>query len=161
MAAELVLVADAITTELANATFADLGWTFEPERSYADWASDIEELNGLHVDVVPVTYEENELDTEGSVGYLCTVDIGVRLWFTQTERGAKKRVDRAKVDRLILFIQELNEFFCKDRGRSLTEYPTAAWEKTKIRAAYSRKHLAKHKMFLGLIRVSYTVTKDL
>ena len=95
------------------------------------------------------------------MGYLCTVDIGVRLWFTQTERGAKKRIDRAKVDRLILFIQELNEFFCKDRGRSLTEYPTAAWEKTKIRAAYSRKHLAKHKMFLGLIRVSYTVTKDL
>ena len=164
MAAELVLVADAITTELAAAQqggqFVGLD-EFTPERSYADWATDIEELPGLRVDVVPVGYEENALETRGTVEYVCTSDIAVRQWFPQSQRETNGRIKLPAIDRLIEFVQELNEFFCKENGRRLPAYPSAVWQKNNIRFTYSRKHLARHKLFVGMVRVGYTVCKSL
>lgn len=162
--AELVKVADAITTELAAAQVAGafVGLeAFTPERNYADWATDIEELDLLRVDAVPVTYAKNELESRGAVEYLCTVDVGVRRWFPLTMRETGGRIVKAKIDRLVLFIQELNEFFCKESGRRLAAYDAAVWEETKIRITYSRKHLAQHQMFLGIVRVGYSVCKAL
>ena len=111
---------------------------FTPERSYADWASDIEELPGLRVDVVPVGYEENGLETRGTVEYLCTADIAVRQWFAPSKRETNGRIKLSSIDRLIEFVQELNEFFCKENGRRLPAYPSAVWQKNNIRFTYSR-----------------------
>lgn len=163
--AELVAVADAITTELTAAQqagqFVDLA-AFTPERSYADWANDLAELSGLRVDVVGVAYTEAELADRGSVAYVCTSHVGVRHWFLRSEtEGTDSRIKRASIDRLVLFIQELNEFFCKEGGRRLAAYPAASWQDTKILTTYSRKHLRDHRMFLGILRVSYYVTKTL
>lgn len=166
-AAELVRVADAITAELTTAqqdgAFVDLE-DFTPERSYADWANDLDALEGLRVDVVPVTYEEAGLLNRGTIRYLCSVDVGVRRWFDRSKQeGSENRIKRSELDRLILFVQELHEFFCKPPdgvGRRLATYEAAVWQDTKIRSTYSRKHLHSHRMFLGLLRVQYATSKD-
>jgi len=163
--AELVRVADAITTELTTAqtggVFVGLE-DFAPERSYADWANDLDALEGLKVDVVPVSYEQTELVDRGTIGYLCSADVGVRKWFDRSQQGAQNRITRSAIDRLVLFIQELHEFFCKPPdgiGRRLATYESAVWQETKIRVTYSRKHLHSHRMFLGIVRVQYSVDK--
>ena len=166
-AAELVQVADAITAELATAqqegVFVGLE-DFSPERSYADWANDLDALDGLRVDVVPVTYEEAGLLNRTKIRYLSSVDVGVRRWFDRSKQeGSENRINRSELDRLILFVQELHEFFClppAGAGRRLATYDAAVWQATKIRSAYSRKHLHSHRMFLGILRVQYATSKD-
>jgi hypothetical protein len=162
--AVLVRVADAIAAELATAqqagAFVDLE-SFVPERSYADWESDVEALNGLHVDVVPTAYEGNELGSRGAIHYLCSVDVGVRRWFSRVQsETATGRIKTSEIDRLVLFVQELNEFFLsRGVGRRLATYEEAVWRQTKIRATYSRKHLRDHRMFLGILRPTYLVSQ--
>ena len=159
--AELVKIADAITTELAAAQVAGLFVgleAFTPERNYADWTTDIEELDARRIDVVPVTYEESKVETRGSVKYLCTVDVAVRRWFPVSMRNVGGRIKPELIDRLVLFVQELDTYFCQPTGRRLAAYDDAFWEKTKMRFAYSRKHLSQNQMFLGIVRVGYSVS---
>ena len=162
--AELVKIADAITTKLAAAQVAGrfVGLeTFTPVRSYADWKKDLEELDALQVDVVGLSYDECGLDTRGSVGYLCTSHVGVRRWFPSSQVQSGGRINRDKIDRLVLFVQELNEFFCDLNGRRLDAYPEAAWQATKILTTFNRKHLRDHRMFFGLLKVSCAVSKGI
>ena len=165
--AVLIQVADAIAAELTTAQLGGLFVgleAFTPERSYADWENDLEELNGLRVDVVAATYESNELDSRGSVAYLCSVDVGVRRWFnrSQTNPDTQGRIKKAEIDRLVLFVQELNEFFLNQgAGRRLATLERAVWQDCKIRSTYSRKHLRLHRMFLGIVRPFYLVSKSL
>jgi hypothetical protein len=162
--AVLIRVADAITAELTNAqqagAFVGLE-PFTPERSYADWESDVQALDGLHVDVVAATYEGNELGSRGAIHYLCSVDVGVRRWFNRSQsENVSGRIKRDEVDRLVLFVQELNAFFCNSGvGRRLATYEDAVWRATKIRTTYSRKHLRDHRMFLGILRPTYLVSQ--
>jgi hypothetical protein len=160
----LVRVADAITAELTTAqqagAFVGLE-AFTPERSYADWESDVQALDGLHVDVVPTNYDGNELGSRGAIHYFCSVDVGVRRWFGRGQsENVSGRIKRAEMDRLVLFVQELNEFFCsRGVGRRLVTYQDAVWRATKIRVTYSRKHLRDHRMFLGILRPTYLVSQ--
>src|SRR5262245_19436785 len=92
--AELIKVADGIVAELkavyTAGQFAGLSPLlgldqFTPERSYADWADELDEIDKLKVDVVPIGYDEAELETPVSVGYLCRSHIGVRYKFPRSE----------------------------------------------------------------------------
>lgn len=164
MSAVLVTLADAITAELNAATWD--GLSLEWERSYADWEIDLRTLGQLKGDVVPVAYDETDLDGRGSVGYACSVDIGVRKKFGQPELEQCGRIDLAEIDRLVLFVQELHEFFIAPSGsttigRRLQNYTTANWRETTIRSTYSQKHLREMQMFLGVVRVTYDVSKTL
>src|SRR5688572_11480401 len=97
--AELVKVADGAVTEIAAALEDGLfeGLNFKPTRSYADWKDDeLEDLDCLNVDVVPVEYVDSSLEDRGSVGYLCSFDIGVREKFSP---GGRIKI--AEIDRLI------------------------------------------------------------
>lgn len=158
MAAVLIEVADALTAELRSAVedgeFA--GLHFDPERSYADWDEELADLDCLHVDIVPATYDETDLDTRGSVGYVVSVDVVIRKKFSQEKRQQNGKIDPEEIDRLVLFVEEIHEYLCKIR---LTGYEDASWKEAMIRSAYSREHLRTMGMFLGVIRVSFDVSK--
>jgi hypothetical protein len=160
MAAVLIEVADGVTAELLTAlnadTFSEV--TFVPERSYADWDEDLSDLDCLHVDVVPVAYEDTSLDARESVGYVCSVDVVIRKKFSQKYRTQDGKIDKSEVDSLVLLVEEIHEYLCKIR---LTDYTEAVWRETVIRSAYSREHLRMMSMFFGVVRVSFDVSERL
>lgn len=157
----LVQVADGMTAELAAAhdsgKFA--GLVFTPERSYADWKDDeLEDLDCLHVDVVPVGHDSSDQEDRGAVGYVCTSDIGIRKKFGPRSNAQSGRIRRTEIDRLVLLVEEIHEHFCMER---LPTFESAIWRETKIRTTFSRRHLRDMRMFLGVIRVSYDVSQAL
>ena len=154
MSAVLVDVATAITAELAAAS---LGQTFVPARSYADWDEQLEDAGTLHVDVVPVNYDESALDSRESIGYVVSCDVGIRKRFgTDDQEVSTGRIELAEIDDLVLLVEAIHEFFIE---RRLAGYESAVWRETKIRSAYIRKHLREYRQFTGMIRVSYDVSK--
>jgi hypothetical protein len=164
MPAVLVTLADAIAAELNAATWE--GVTFKAVRSYADWELELKQLGELHVDVVPAEYPNTDLDSRGSVGYGLSLDIGIRKRFEQSDLEKCGAVVLAELDRLVLLVEEFHEFFIAPGndttiGRRLQDYPEASWRETAIRAAASAKHLREMQMFLGVIRVTYDVSKSL
>jgi hypothetical protein len=160
MAAVLIEVADAVTAELQTAVDSNefAGLQFVPERSYAVWDEELADLDCLHVDVVPVNYEQTDLDARESVGYVVSVDVVIRQKFSQEKRVQSGKIDPEEIDRLVLFVEELHEYLCKLR---LTDYDEAIWRETAIRSAYSREHLRTMGMFLGIVRVSFDVSERL
>lgn len=164
MSAVLVTLADAITAELNAATWDGLAPNWE--RSYADWDIGLKTIGQFKCDVVPVAYDETDLDGRGSVGYACSVDLGVRKKFGQEDLEKCGKIVMAEIDRLVLFIEELHEFFIAPSddttiGRRLQDYTEASWRETTIRSTYSQKHLREMQMFLGIVRVTYDVSKTL
>lgn len=160
MAAVLIEVAEALTADLLTAVTADefTGLTFEPEWSFADWDDDLSDLDCLKVDVVPVTYDETDLDARESVGYVVSCDVVIRKKFSQKYRRQDGKIDRDEIAALVLLVEEIHEYLCKIR---LTDYDEASWKETTIRSTYSRKHLRELSMFLGIVRVSFDVSERL
>ena len=169
--AELIKVADGIDAELkAGYTaghFGDLAQflgldAFTPERSYADWADELEQIDVLKIDVVPIAYDEAELQTPFMVGYVCRSHVGVRYKFPRSDTdGDKGRIAKASIDRLVLFVQDIDSFFRKEAHRRLTSFPEAAWQEGKIVSTYSRKYLRDQRLFFGLLRMTHAVSKEL
>src|SRR5688572_19427482 len=140
MTAVLITLADAITAELNDATWD--GLTFEAERNYADWDLELKDFDTLYVDVVPVDFGETELDGRNSVGYSPSVDIAIRKKFRQADLTDAGKIDLEEIDRLVLLVQEMHEFFIKPSddttiGRRLQTYTDASWRDTIIRSTYS------------------------
>jgi hypothetical protein len=169
--AVLVKVSDGITVEVNAALEAGIftGLQFKAESSYADFQDDeLDDLDCLKVDVVPVGYTRTELDDRSSVLYVTASDIAVRKKFSEAQLTQSRRIKKSEIDRLVLFVQELHEFFLRPDaeegvpiGTRLTTFPEATWRETNIRTTFSRRHLRDLKMFLGVIRVSYEVSKPL
>lgn len=154
MAAVLVDVADAVKDELASIT--GLVLAIDPERSYADWDEQLEDLSTLRVDVVPVNVGETELDSRGESRFLCHVDIGVRYRFAPEERESTGRITVSEIDDLLLLLQQFHDHFVNNgEGRRLTSYTAAAWTETNVRTWYVREHLREMGQYTGIVRVTY------
>lgn len=151
--AVLVTAAQAIADELNAHTFT---LRFVAERSYRT-DLELEDLDTLHVDVVPVN-ASSDLATEGSVVYPCQVDIGVRKKFESKDHDKTGEIDRDEIDRLMLLVQEIHEFLVR---RRLATFEEAVWKSADIRAWYLPRHLREFRQFTGLIRVVFRVEKDL
>ena len=157
MAAVDLDIADAVTTALASGTFSK---QFTPVRSYAEWDDALEDLNELHVDVVPLqTGPATTLQERASVEYSCQVDIGVRYRFgTSEQESTTGRVDVVEVDGLKLLLQEIAEFFMVDR---LTDTNLATWQETNIQHSWSRPHLKNFRQYFGFVRLTFLADKAL
>lgn len=157
----LVQIADSVTAEmntaLAETPSAFPGLEFVAERSYADFEDEeLEDIDCLKVDVIPVTYEEgSDLDARESVDFLCPIDIAVRKKFGPCEEAQNGRIDQAEFDRLVLFMQQIYLRFCKFTTT------IATWNKTVMTVCWSRSHMRKHRMFLGVIRVTFECSEVL
>lgn len=161
--AVIVEVAEAVKEAIKG---HDFGVHFELERSYAEWSDELTTLDELRVDVVPWLDLPN-LGASGLLDYPQTIDVLIRKRFGQTEYSPDTgRIDRSDVDRLMLFVQDLWEFFvpCQptQTGILTTEAGyRAAWdpETTKMMNHYVRPHLRKLQ-FTGWIRLGFLVSKD-
>jgi hypothetical protein len=153
--AELVAVAEAIKEEL-NAQPQTFTLPFDAVRSY-DTETELEDLDTLHVDVVPVKAPIS-LETQGSVEYRSAVDIGVRKKFGQADRDASGAIDIAKIDQLILLVQQIAEALIEMR---LTAHPDAAWQSTEVRVWYVPRHLRELGQFTGIVRVEFATQREL
>lgn len=153
--AVIVDIAEKIKDALNAGTFSV---TFTAERSYAQWEEQLEDLDTLRVDVVPLQAgPATNIETRSEVEYLAEIDIGVRKRFGRSEQEAETgRVDSTEIDDLVLLVQEIAEFFTTDR---LTDTNTGIWQTTEIKQSWSRKHLREMRQFFGFVRLTFRVTK--
>jgi hypothetical protein len=149
----LVQTAQSIADELNAHTFT---LRFTAERSYRT-DLELEDLDTLHVDVVPVN-APSELASREVISYDCSVDIAVRKKFEPKDHDKAGEIDRDEIDRLMLLVQEVHEFLVR---RRLTTFEEAAWQSTDIRLWYFPRHLREFRQFTGLIRVVFRVNGGL
>jgi hypothetical protein len=157
MAAVDIDIADAVKDALvAGVSFG--GVPVPAVRSYAEWDEALEDLNTLHVDVVPLqTGPATSLEARGEVEYSCEIDIGVRYRFgTADQESTTGRVDPDEIDALKLLVQAIAEFFMVDR---LTDTNMSIWQETEIKLGWSRKHLRQMRQFFGFVRLTFLATR--
>lgn len=153
----MVEVADNIRAQLNAEPGSTWAMSFQAERSWADWELQLEELDELHVDVVPAGFELVEDSDRGDIVYTVMTDVGVRLRFDP--RGVDGRTGRIKLERLdalSLLSEQITEFLHQDR---LASYQGAVWVSTDFRTPYLQKHLRELNQWTAVTRTIYEVTK--
>lgn len=154
-----VEVAKAIALEIENHTF-----TLSPEvhRRYM-WEKDLLLTDGddLRIDV-QVGDCTTTVMTRGSTKYLCQTDIAVRKHFVTAEEIAETgEIDTDEIDRLLLLVHQIHDFFSRDSddgsGRRLATYNEAAFYSAEFRPLYVPAHLRQHRQFTGIVTVEYGV----
>lgn len=161
MTALIITAADAVTSAI-NQAATDGAWSigssFTAVRTYADWDEELKGETGLLVDVVPVFDPATDLETRGQMVYMIDVDVGVRKCFGVSEQDSgTQRITVAKVDELVLFIEQINDHFAADRFAAVADL---AWKGTEIRACYNREHLRTLRQFTGIVRLTFEGVKD-
>ena len=160
MSAVLIPVADALTAALNGHVFSQpVTW----ERTYADWDLPLEKISDLRGDVVPVQDPKCELETRGSLVYSPAIDLVLRRKFAgehleQVPGVEEHRLKKADIDPLVALVEEVNEWLAT---RELPTYADAVWQAPTIVAAVVHKHLRLYQQFTGVIRIGYSVSKDL
>lgn len=153
--AVLVRIAEGIKNEIAGESFG--GMKLKPIRSYADWDEQLKEETKLRIDVVPVIHRTTELMDRGSVLYVCDVQIGIRS-NDPNLMASDGHASLARIDRLVLLVEQINEFFiAAGNGRKLANITDAAWRETAIRQTYVRNHLREWSQFTSIIQVTYQI----
>ena len=160
--AVLIEIAKAVAAELQSGSDAgSFARTFDAERSYADFAMELTELDMLKVDVVPVTYRVIQ-ESQGSMNYECDVDVGIRKRFSDSENGNDGRVLLDEVDQLVLLYQQVERYFeptSSSNGRRLSTVTDAAWQKTELRAVYVPVDFFTARQYTGIVRFTFEVPR--
>lgn len=145
-----VAVAKGVTSQLA---VAELSQAFAPERSYADWDIQLEELDSLRVDVVAVqTEQQAERNSRGSMAYQIPIDVAVRKRFG----GGAERVPLDEIDALVLLVEEIYESF---ELRRLADFDAAAFVEAKVIVNPDKAALRGLRQFTGIVRLTFEATK--
>jgi len=164
MTATLVSIADGVKAALVAGQIYFAPLEFTPARSYADWSHILDEdMDTLQVDIVPWS-ETVTLDSVGSVQYICEIDVLVRQRMgANNQKDSSGRIKVAEVDKLVLLVEQIAEFFmpCQPNqdGRRLTDITEAAWQDAKIISPYVRRHLRENRQFTGWVRLVYSLAK--
>ena len=154
MTAEIVKIAEAITREMAAATFSQ---PFEPVRSY-DTDTELADLDNLHVDVVPAV-ETTEMKSRRSMGFTCEIDIGIRKRFgPDATDEATGKVKTEEIDALMDLKQEILLSLGLPR---LAMMAGAKFGDAKIRVSWVPAHLHDKRQYTGVIRATYQTVVDI
>jgi hypothetical protein len=137
MAAEILNLADAIVTELNGQTFSQ---PFTAVRGYLP-TFELPELGDLKVTVVPKE-DEGKLDTRSSSLHDYSIDIGIQK--------KPPTIDNSELDPLMLFSQELADFFLFGRRPG-----GATLFSNDIRILYLQDHLLKFRQFTSVITLTF------
>lgn len=150
---EVSLVADAVVAELAAGVAAvAFSAEFTPVRSFIS-SAELEDLDTLHVDVVPVTPNPS-IEARFSVGCENQVDVAIRKRFEGDDLDATTgRPTNAAVDALLYLEQEIYCYLAEHKR--LTGYTDAGFMEAVIRTAWAADHLENRQQFTGIIRVTY------
>lgn len=161
-----IAVADAVVAELASDDFkaalktAGNSMVFTPERSYADWKDELEGLDCLKVDVVPVNGPTITPNSRELVQHSVPIDIAVRKRLGQADQKQGGRLDAKAVDALVLLVQQIGEWFLQSDGRRLTDYDEAFAESAEVVSLYNREWLRDKRLFFGVVRVTFSVSRE-
>lgn len=177
--AVLVSVAKAITKELDAAfiagTFGAQYREQRAKRSYADWDEALEDLDTLHVDVVPVGPGNPKLVmlTRSAWEYVVSVQIGVRKRFGHTDQDSTTgRILAEEIDALILLLEKIGKYFMPSQttqtGRRLADMPEAVWmpevgereRGTEFQTSFDREMLRNNRQYIGIVRLTYKVPRN-
>lgn len=172
MTAVPILLAEAITTAINDAVDESYFETaFSARRSYPDWDIDYKDLQGFGDPVVDVVFVSGqasggdtiELDSAGSQNYQPSVDICVRYRFGASDRDSETgRLLNGPVDNLVSLVEQLHELMASERMTSLQLNDTlvADWFNANVRTYVNQRRL-REGYFEGVVRVNYSVTKDI
>ncbi|HDZ20086.1 MAG TPA: hypothetical protein ENH78_02180 [Phycisphaerae bacterium] len=145
-------VTNAVAAELRSQTF-----TLNPtiRRRYVTNIV-LKDLGTLYVDVQPGDVDTEAADRE-RIKYTCRVDIAVRKRFdTVEEDDTTGEIETDEIDRLLLLMQEIHDYFVL---RRLVAYDEAAWVDVEFRPVYSPDHLFELRQFTGIVAVNFEVVK--
>jgi hypothetical protein len=171
MTAIPILLAEAVTTVINDAVADEyFSMDFTARRSYPDWDLEYKDLNDTDapaVDVVFISGQSSggdtvELDSYGSLNYQPAVDVCVRFRFDPSDRDATVgRLRNSSVDPLVKLIEEIHELLASGRITSLqlNETTEADWVDANIRAYVNQRRL-REGMFEGVVRVNFSVTRQ-
>jgi len=104
-----------------------------------------------------------ELDAYGSIEYQPSVDICVRSRFDPSDRDPTiGRLLNASVDPLHKLVEHIHELLASGRLTSLqlNETTVADWVDANVRAYVNQRRL-REGMFEGVVRVNFSVTRQL
>lgn len=159
--------AEAVRADLQTASdAATFVRSFTPERSHSDLMRPLED-DELHVDVVAVkagpirsVMSDRATDGEANLEYTIQVDVGIRKKFGDSETDPSTgRAATNEVDELDLLTEQIHAYFVKQRR--LTDYDIAAWTETEpqIRTSGAGTTLRLFKLYLGIVRLEFSVIK--
>jgi len=127
---------------------------FTAVRSYAEWDESLEDLNVLHLDVVPSSLE-HDIETRGDIKWIVGVDVGVRQRFGQDSQNTSTgRIAIEELDAIAYLFQEICEFFTTDR---LVDFDSCVWSSTTVRTAFARMVLKENRQFQAIVRIIHEV----
>lgn len=136
-----------------------------PAFSYADWDLALESMDGIYVDVVPVSteYQVQEWSRE-KFRHTVPFDIAIRKKFAPDDRDSgTNRIKTESMRPLVYLWQQMFEFFQPTQngqsGFQLVDVADSAWESTSPTAIWVRRHLHEMGQYTGLIRLTFTVDR--
>lgn len=166
--ATLIDIAEAITKELNGAAAGTFDRGFTAVWSFGDWAIGLEDLNKLHVDVVPVSGRLTML-SKAKWLYTCSVEVGVRERFADDnidQPTGKLNRDALKV--LVRLTEQIGQYFAAT-SRRLADMTGAVWlpggegggSGSDFRVWFVPEHLKELSQFTGIVRLVYGVPKTI
>lgn len=158
---ELVNIAEAVTKAINEATLSQEATAIlhdiDSQDSFADWDIVLEDLDVLHIDVVP-TADETALAGRGNTRHRCSVDVGVRKKFDAKDQDPQTgRIKRERIKELISLYEEIVEIFT---GKRMEYYEPAHWVATLNRNPYSRQHLRENRQYTGIATLTFSSYKQ-
>lgn len=158
----------ATMTALADAVVAaiqGLSWKQNPldaKRSYddQDHVLSTEDAENLQIAVlIPENYDEELLETRGSIAKRATIEIVIRKRLGLSDQAdASGAVSPDEVDELVDLSEMLADALIAER---LDDLPAAAWTEVTHDPLYRRDHLRQHRQFTSVILATYEVSSDL
>lgn len=154
----LTSAAQAVVDELNEDPETNFGLNFTAERSYADWDLPLEDLDELHVDVVPHPQSKTELSVSDTLSYEVRSTILVRKRFGTDFQDNSGRTIVDEVDTLVGVVEAIAEYFVK---LVMTNDTDAIWQAVELPDHYVRDHLREHRQFTGTVRLTHRIDKVL
>ncbi len=161
LTSQLINSAEVAVAQINAAAVAGLfvGLEFKAKRSYAAWTEELKEANGLQVDCVPSRYERTDLLSRERIGYQPSVEIYVREKFGTNDLDQGNKVRQAIVDRLVIFVEQLDVMFKTNKRPRLAPDELITWNSSTILVACSRPHLKDKQQFFGALKVIFDAPK--
>lgn len=135
--------------------------SIDPQGPTYDVDTALEDMDELHVDVVPGPLEMIP-DSRVSVAYTASVDVAVRYRFGTDEQFADTgKVDVSEIYKYMLLTQQIAEEVAKPANRAPSSVPTAAWIGCEIRWPWVPDDMRQRRQYTGIVRATYRVAMDL
>jgi hypothetical protein len=165
--AVLVQVADAVTA-LLNTVPSPFSQSFTAERNYPDFATPLESLGELKVDVVAGGHKSANSVTRSDTDYECNINVIIRKRFCQTDRQEEgengRPLSNEAIDEMILLVEEVHEYLQDPDRRQLNNSDSIdAWiqPETIFQPTWNPDDLKLNQQFTASILFVYTASKTL